>query len=129
MYVEVSLGVRRTGDRDKEMDDKYIKWYDRRNVHRCRYNRKDYEFFQSLCNNTYSTGFSPRAVRGSRKEYRCMSRSERDGYHRALRSMKDTMVGAQSEYDGLAVLHDSRTAPSAHFSPGFCPWHRIYLLV
>lgn len=57
-----------------------------------------------------------------------MSTSERNGFHQAMRSMKNRVVGFLTEYDALVILHDGRNAPSAHFGPGFGPWHRLYLV-
>ena len=71
-----------------------------------------------------STGARPKVLR---KEYRMMTDEERNRFHRALRIMKETMVGEFSQYDIIALNHAAQIAPGAHFGVGFYGFHREYV--
>ena len=62
-----------------------------------------------------------------RKEYRMMTDDERHRFHRALRLMKETMVGNFSQYDVIVLNHGATVAPGAHFGPAFLGFHREYV--
>ena len=62
-----------------------------------------------------------------RKEYRCMSHTERVNFHTAIQKTKTTMDGLLSQYDWFVSKHEASISPGAHFGPAFAPWHRHYL--
>lgn len=64
-----------------------------------------------------------------RKEYRRLSITERNKYHRAVNLLKQIRFGGGSRYDFIANIHRGDAIPLSHFGPNFMGWHRVYLVV
>ena len=57
-----------------------------------------------------------------------LSDEERGRFHRAMNTLKNTMLDGLSLYDVITALHLPWNAPAAHGGPAFLPWHREFLL-
>ncbi|XP_063441071.1 putative tyrosinase-like protein tyr-1 [Mytilus trossulus] len=64
-----------------------------------------------------------------RKEYRTLTDTERNDFHRALVMLKRDRSITPNKYDALASLHHLNTAAGAHGGPNFPGWHRVYLVL
>lgn len=63
-----------------------------------------------------------------RREYRSLSKDDRNKFHQAVNSLKDTQMDGRSKYDILVSYHQASMAPGAHFGPAFLGFHREFLL-
>ena len=59
-----------------------------------------------------------------RREYRMMTDAQRDAYHRAINTLKNTYVDGMNRYDVFVNYHQPDQAPAAHFGPAFYGFHR-----
>ena len=67
---------------------------------------------------------------GMRKEYRQLSRAERERFHQALNAMKSAYPDASSrtsEYDIFVRYQQRHEAPGARYGAAFLPWHREFI--
>ena len=66
--------------------------------------------------------------RSVRRDYRLLSRQERERFHRAVQRLKNSYMDGTRTYDLFVGYHQASMAPGAHFGPAFMPWHREFLL-
>ncbi|VDI04992.1 Hypothetical predicted protein [Mytilus galloprovincialis] len=64
-----------------------------------------------------------------RKEYRMLTKKEREDYHAAINRLKNDKSLKPNVYDCLANFHRSSSVKNAHFGPAFLPWHRLFLTI
>ncbi|XP_023931758.1 putative tyrosinase-like protein tyr-3 [Lingula anatina] len=62
-----------------------------------------------------------------RKEVRTLTDAEWRRFVNAVIQLKRTPQGQSNAYDEFAIIHNATTAPQAHFTAMFLPWHREYL--
>lgn len=62
-----------------------------------------------------------------RKDYRALTDQERDVIHYAMNRLKKETVDKTNKWDLFTAFHYPQQAPSAHWGPGFLPWHREFL--
>lgn len=70
---------------------------------------------------------SESAEKVERKEYRMMSKKERNKFHNAIKELMEDEIDGTSKYHLLVVSHSAEEAPGAHGGPSFLPWHREFL--
>ncbi|XP_071181566.1 tyrosinase-like protein 1 [Mytilus edulis] len=64
-----------------------------------------------------------------RKEYRMLTKNERNDYHRAVQLLKQDQSVLPNKYDAIVNFHRGDAIGSAHFGPAFPGWHRIFCLI
>ncbi|CAC5417267.1 unnamed protein product [Mytilus coruscus] len=67
--------------------------------------------------------------RGIRKEYRMITDTERNDYHRAVNALKRNTAIRPNKYDALVEFHRGLAGTSAHRGPAFLGWHRYFLFL
>ncbi|XP_071173904.1 tyrosinase-like protein 1 [Mytilus edulis] len=63
-----------------------------------------------------------------RKEYRILSDTERNNFHRAINMLKRDTSVRPNRYDALGLLHQ-RLVDDIHHGAAFLPFHRVLLVV
>jgi len=66
----------------------------------------------------------PQAGECLRKEYRTLTKEEKDALHKAINEMKE-----DGNYSLFVRHHRPRESPAAHFGVAFIGWHRVYLIL
>lgn len=93
---------------------------------------KTRKWFRKGCPPSPSVQLSPKSLSMVvRKEYRTLSKKERQRFHDCLLMMIKTPAVEpfwdQSEYDSFVTQHRFQFSPQAHGSAAFAPYHRVYL--
>ncbi|CDW52607.1 Tyrosinase domain containing protein [Trichuris trichiura] len=85
---------------------------------------KQLKYLHSFDDDFSSAPPFPAAVR---REYRDLTKKERDAFHQCLRRMNTEKIDGVSKYDLFGKLHNIDLAPASHVGPAVLPWHREYL--
>jgi tyrosinase len=67
-----------------------------------------------------------------RKEYRAMTSTERNRFHKTVNKMKKSVVDSETGstvYDLMIMKHNKMESPGAHKGPAFLVWHRYFCFI